>query len=165
MNTVDLIQKFWDARCIAGDDISRLENEANAVMRGINTFEYIADCAEILRSARGGYRKHLILECQSTQVAMKNQDPIVLWDEYQRTKKKIAALQRKLDALPPRIEALNDEKRLTHNSIVDHYYEQRSHTSDDFVLAQEQRIRDIQAELRAAIESMDDAHLFDLPPN
>ena len=152
MNTVDLIQKFWDARRIARDDISRLENEANAVMHDINTFEYIKDCAENLRSARGGYRKHLILECQSTQVAMKNQDPIVLWDEYQRTIKKIAALQRKLDALPPCIEALNDEKRLTQNSIVDHYYEQRSHADDDFVLAQD-------------IEAMDDAHRFDMPPN
>ena len=165
MNTVDLIQKFWDARRITRDDISRLENEANAVMHDINTFEYIKDCAENLRSARGGYRKHLILECQSAQAAMKNQDPTVLWDEYQGTKNKIAVLQRKLDALPPRIEALNDERQITCNSIVDHYYEQRNHADDDFVPGQEQRIRDIQAELRAAIESMDDAHRFDLLPN
>ena len=134
MNTVDLIQKFWDAHHIARHDISWLENEANAVMHNINTFEYIADCAENLRSApRWRYRERP--HPRVPKRAGCDEEP-----RHQCTKKKITALQRKLDALPPRIEALNDEKRLTHNSIVDHYYEQRSHASDDFVLAQEQRI-------------------------
>ena len=153
-NTVDFIQRFWDKRTATRDVIERLKEKARAVTHCIQSFKHIADCVEKLKSApTDGCREYLIVERNYTRKAMKNESLPALRTEHKRIKNKIATLQRKLDILPvkyPRIEALTDERRLTHNSIARHHA-----YDDDFTRGQEQRIRDIEVQLAAAIEAMD----------